>query len=119
MTASAIALALAGVACTFAPDELLARAAVTGFPTVVIQLFGACLIGFGMINWTARQSLIGGIYNRPVAVGNVLHFTSSAVALLKAGAWVPAAIYGVFAAAFWWILFTSPVRGIAGTTSST
>ena len=110
MTASAVVLFVAGGACTFAPQELLAHAGVPAFPPVAVQLYGSCLIGFAMINWMGRNSLIGGIYNRPVAVGNLVHFASAAIALAKAGAWVVLPVYALFAVAFVRVLFTSPVQ---------
>jgi hypothetical protein len=35
-----------------------------------------------MLNWMARANRIGGIYSRPVAMGNFLHFTMGALVLL-------------------------------------
>ena len=63
-----------------------------------------------MVNWMAKDSLIGGIYNRPVALGNTLHFLMGALALGKGRLFAMALIYGIFAAAFLWVLFTSPVQ---------
>ena len=31
----------------------------------------------------AKESLIGGIYNRPIAIGNFMHFAVGAMALIK------------------------------------
>ncbi|HEV7763367.1 MAG TPA: hypothetical protein VGQ76_00060 [Thermoanaerobaculia bacterium] len=69
-----------------------------------------------MLNWTAKGSLIGGIYNRPVSIGNLLHFTMGALALGKAAVAGPfeivcaAIVYTIFAIAFAMIFSTSPVR---------
>lgn len=115
MAASAVFMAILGVAATFAPDELLTRLGATATPALALtlQLLGALYLGFAMVNWTARQSLIGGIYNRPVAMGNVLHFTAGALALIKGAPGVEfmvlAAFYALFAVAFGWVLMTSPV----------
>ena len=65
----------------------------------------------------ARGVLIGGIYARPVAVGNFLHFLMVAITLIKAayafGA-VPlmlsAAVFSVFAIGFGLVTFRSPVK---------
>jgi hypothetical protein len=35
-----------------------------------------------MLNWMAKDNAIGGIYSRPVALGNLLHFFAVAMALL-------------------------------------
>lgn len=109
-----------GIAGTFLPEELLAAAGVSpnGLLTVLVQLHAALLFGFAMVNWMARGSLIGGIYNRPVAVGNVAHFVIGALALVKAIAageralflYALAALYVVFAVGFAVVLFRSPVK---------
>ncbi len=118
MGASAAFMALPGAAATFAPPELLARLGATATPALalVVQLLGALYLAFAALNWTARQSLIGGIYNRAVALGNLLHFVAGALALIKGGAGgefiVLAVLYALFAVAFAWVLFTSPVTSV-------
>ena len=119
MAASAVVLALAGIAASFAPQEVLQAigAPAAGMLPVVVQLHGAMLLGFAMMNWMAKDSLIGGIYNRPLAIGNLVHFVAGALALVKLVirggaplfAIVAAVIYALFAIAFARILFRSPV----------
>lgn len=113
-------MGVAGVAGTFAPQEIAQAAgfgSANGAP-LVIQLLAALLFGFAMVNWLARGSLFGGIYNRPLAVGNLAHFTIAALALVKA-VWagerrlmflIAAAVYVVFALGFAAALFRSPVE---------
>jgi hypothetical protein len=120
MAASAVCMAVAGLAGSFLPHELLRAlgAPADGVLPVVVQLTAALYLGFAMLNWTAKESVIGGIYNRPVAIGNLLHFVSGALALLKyATSGRPplpvlavAVVYAVFAIAFGMVLFTSPVK---------
>lgn len=121
MGSSALLLALGGIAGSFLPQEILAAAGVAPSPllAVFVQLHGAILIAFAMVNWMGKESLIGGIYNRPVAVGNTVHFTAGALALLKfamaggaprGAVFALAAIYSLFAIGFGRILFVSPVR---------
>jgi len=31
-------------------------------------------LGFSILNWMSKASLIGGIYNKPLLIGNLLHF---------------------------------------------
>lgn len=117
--ASAIVMGATGIAGTFGPQELATALGITstGVLPLVIQLLAALLFGFAMINWLARGSLIGGIYNRPVLVGNVAHFTIGGLAAIKAmlaGEHRPlvigiAAVYAVFAIGFGTLLFRSPV----------
>ena len=116
LATSAIAMAAAGIAGSFVPHELLRAIEIPadGALPVAVQLYGALLLGFGVVNWMARDSLIGGIYNRPVAVGNLLHFVSGTLALLKYGPSktlevIATVLYMAFAAGFAMILFRSPV----------
>jgi hypothetical protein len=119
MAASAIVLAALGLAATFMPEELLHVAAVPAHPflPLVVQLLGALYLSFAMLNWMAKDSAIGGIYNHPVLIGNVLHFTMGALALLKGLTGVPsdrlalgvlAGVYALFAIGFGMLLFRSP-----------
>jgi hypothetical protein len=117
MTASAIALGTAGAAGLFLPEELLAALgiAATGMLPTLVQLHAAALLGFAMVNWMAKDSLIGGIYNRPVAVGNVMHFATGAITLMKVAAAnatpiviTAMVLYAVFGVAFGMLLFRSP-----------
>jgi len=121
MTASSMALGFAGIAASFAPEELLASVgapAVQPLP-VVIQLLGAMYVAFALTNWTAKDSVIGGIYARPVSIGNCAHFVTGALALAKQQTthgpstmlMVALAVYAVLALCFTWLVFgSSPVR---------
>ena len=42
------------------------------------------MLGFGMMNWMARDALFGGIYNKPMTIGNFMHFGIGALGLVKA-----------------------------------
>jgi hypothetical protein len=89
MSSAAIVFAVGGLACTFAPQELLAAlGSAAAAPGVVlcVQALGAAWLGFGLLDWHARGAPFGGIYGRPVALGNFLHLAVIAMALLKA-AW--------------------------------
>jgi hypothetical protein len=120
MTASALVLALLGLPCIFAPDMVLKEltGGSSGAAELLVQVMGALYLGFAGLNWMGRANLIGGIYGRPVAIGNLLHFLVAAIALLKyapnatpsAPAWVVAAIYTVLAVAFGLVVFGNPLR---------
>ena len=107
-----------GIAASFAPAEILGHYGFNQSPigAVLVQLGGALYFGFAILNWTARENLIGGIYSRPVALGNFVHFTVAALALLKvvarstfAGEVIAGAtLYSVFALAFGFVVFTHP-----------
>src|SRR5690349_3179780 len=66
MIASALVMAVLGFAATFLPQEILARLGLPadGALPLVVQLTGALYLSFAMLNWTAKESVIGGIYNR-------------------------------------------------------
>jgi hypothetical protein len=120
MTASALVLGLLGVLCTFAPDYVLAWLAAPAAPVLLltVQVLGALWLGFAGVNWMTRHNLIGGIYSRPVTVGNLLHFVSAGLAIVRlvartpqfAGLWPLAVAYAAFAAGFAVVLFRHPIR---------
>jgi hypothetical protein len=123
MTASALLLAICGVAASFLPQEILATIGVAPHVvmTAIVQLVGALLLAFAMVDWMAKDSLIGGIYNRPVSIGNLVHFAVGAITLVKlvlaGGApryvLIAAVVYAVFAAAFATLVFGSGVTPAA------
>jgi hypothetical protein len=84
---------------------------------LLIQIAGALYLGFAILNWMAKGALIGGIYSRPLALGNFLHFAVSAIILLKAllGGFKPieiivgATVYSLFAVWFGLVTFTHPI----------
>src|SRR5271165_1534786 len=86
MSLSALFLAVLGIGTSFMPQEILAHygTRATGPAVLAIQIAGALYLGFAILNWTARSILIGGIYARPVALGNFLHFAIVMLAGWKA-----------------------------------
>jgi len=85
MSLSALFMAALGVLASFLPQEVAAH---LGAPpgshiVLIIQIGGALYLGFAILNWTAKAVLVGGIYSRPVALGNFLHFAVVAITLLR------------------------------------
>jgi hypothetical protein len=76
MISSGLFLGVLGITFTFIPDEVVSGLVETPSPMSILplQLLGALYIGFALLNWMAKESLIGGIYNRPIAIGNFTHF---------------------------------------------
>jgi hypothetical protein len=99
MTATALVLALLGIGALFAPQELLTYlgAPSTGFLPPLVQLLAAALLGLAMTDWMAKGSKVGGIYNRPIAVGNLMHFVVGAITLIhfSAHGQVPVAVIAI------------------------
>jgi len=120
MSLSALFMVALGLLASFLPQEIAAH---LGAPpgsgiVLIIQIGGALYLGFAILNWTAKAILIGGIYSRPVALGNFLHFAVVAITLLKAllggsrsnEIIVGAIIYFFFGVWFGLVLFTHPTR---------
>lgn len=85
LSTSAIILGLIGLTLTFIPQETLVYLNIEVNPTLTlfVQVAGAFYFAFAMLNWMSKGALIGGIYNRPVAVANLTHFMIGGLALLK------------------------------------
>ena len=117
MTITAIILGGAGIILSFAPQEVSNYPTFAGASPITLQILGSVFFGFAMLNWTAKANLIGGIYSRPVAIGNFTHFVIGGIALGKLGLknlnlpyiWVPAGVYLILAILFGYVLFHSPV----------
>lgn len=119
MTAAAIVTGIAGIAFTFLPGEILnyTDMKANGPLLLLLQILGALYFAFAMLNWMTKTSIIGGIYNRPIAVANFTHFFIGAMALMKGilsnpalpiGIWAIAIIYAIFAISFGLIFLRSP-----------
>jgi heme O synthase-like polyprenyltransferase len=85
LTASAALMGILGIALTFMPDEILAATqSPPSLPvTLLLQAAGALYVGFAFTNWMSRGAIMGGIYARPLAMGNLLHFFAGSMALVK------------------------------------
>ncbi|MGV3538514.1 MAG: hypothetical protein ACO1OQ_01810 [Rufibacter sp.] len=121
MAGAAVVLSALGLAASFLPQEVLFTLELPAQGSIVIfvQLLGALYLGFGLLNWMARGILIGGIYARPVAMGNFMHFFVGAMALVKvlqAGQrqevlWALAVLYTLLALLFGILVFRHPLKG--------
>jgi hypothetical protein len=115
MTSSSMLLGAVGVFALLAPDALLAMQGVEGTKSlsVLMQLMGSLYFAFALMNWTAKDSAIGGVYARPVSLGNFAHFFAGALLLLRAqlssdfNLWllITLSVYSIFAACFYWLVF--------------
>jgi hypothetical protein len=118
MSLSALFMAVLGLLASFLPQEILAysQVSVQGPLVMLLQAAGALYLGFAILNWMARASLIGGIYGKPVALGNFLHFAAMCMVFLKALAngeataltLAGALFYTLFALWFGLVVYTTP-----------
>ncbi len=85
MTASSIFYGFIGIGLTFLPKEIcqFLTIDVTHISILIFQLLGAAYLGFSMLNWMTKNNLVGGIYSRPLVMGNLTHFLISSFALIK------------------------------------
>ena len=115
MTSSSLLLGLAGIFALFAPDVLLAMfsAPLADPLSVLIQLMGALYFSMAMMNWTAKDSAIGGIYARPVSLANFAHFFIGTLLLARyvlsnafhVSILLMLVVYAIFASIFYWLVF--------------
>ena len=113
-------MAICGLLLQFFPHEILNyfNPDSSGIVPLLMQIIGALYLGFAMMDWMAKAVLIGGIYARPLAMGNFVHFMVGALALLKFAfsapnlwaVWVAMIIYAIFAILFGIVLFTHPLK---------
>jgi hypothetical protein len=117
MALSAVFMAMLGLITSYFPDKVLeTHGTVPDGPTMLlIQMMGALYLGFAVLNWTARGAIIGGIYARPLAFGNFLHFAMVAVMLTREAIdhgvvqlATSAVVFGAFAIGFGVLLFRMP-----------
>ncbi|MBT3608336.1 MAG: hypothetical protein HN815_09080 [Candidatus Marinimicrobia bacterium] len=121
MTLSAIILALIGISLIFLPKEILEYLELSVSETLqlLMQIIGSFYFAFAILNWMSKGSIIGGIYNRPIAMANLTHFVIAGLALIKGilanpsfsyVIWLIAIIYSIFAILFGIVAFKHPVN---------
>ena len=121
MTSSAIFLAIIGILFSFLPNEVMEYLNVepNSISIIFLNILSALFLGFGILNWMAKGTLIGGIYNKPIVIGNLMHFGVGAIALIKVvfnNQTRPeiiislTAVYLVFAILFAYVFFVNPAK---------
>jgi hypothetical protein len=119
LAASAVYMGAAGLGLTFMAEELLRHVRQPDAPIlmVFVQTVGALYLAFAVLNWLLRGSIVGGIYGRPLALANLLHFLMVAIMLVRwavagapPGIIVLAGIYAAFAVGFAAVMFRAPAQ---------
>lgn len=119
MIASAIFLGTLGILLNFFTQEvdIYLNNGSNTTSIIFLQLLGALYLGFAIMNWMAKDTRIGGIYNKPIAIGNFMHFAVGSLALIKIVSSIElnqkiiivlAVVYSVFALCFAFIFRTNP-----------
>ena len=121
MIISAIIMGVFGVFTSFLPNEILTN---LGIPSneltlLCLQLMSALYLGFAIMNWMAKSVLIGGIYAKPLSLGNFFHFAIGGITLIKLIihnpsstklVWLICITYSILAVLFGMVLFKSPSK---------
>jgi hypothetical protein len=116
--ASAVLLALGGLALLFAADGILPHL-IRGFPPAgawLGQSVAAGWLAVALLNWASQPGLLGGIYGRPVVLTNAALYFITATVLIKVvtrpGApmalWLLVVPAALFAGLYGWLLFRGP-----------
>ncbi|GMN11382.1 hypothetical protein MTsPCn9_10110 [Croceitalea sp. MTPC9] len=120
MICSALFLITVGLGLTFIPQEIAKYLEFNQSQAIflTLQIQGSLYLGFGILNWMTKNNLIGGIYSRPLVIGNLMHFMVSSIALIKVvGKFnssessiflVVSIVYFVFALLFGYVFITNP-----------
>ena len=119
MIISAIFLAVNGFGFTFFPNEIAGLLINDDnyILILILQILGALYLGFSILNLTAKASLIGGIYNKPILIGNLLHFFTASMTFIKLTfkaetnlqlIFSYTIIYSLFTLSFGYVFFTNP-----------
>jgi len=120
MHISAFTNGVTGIVISFLPREtgkLVNTSSQSGADLLLIKIIGAALFGYGVMNFLARNNVIGGIYGKPMVMGNMIFHLIVGGQLLKfvagGSATIPlmaaGIIYTLLAAGFLRMNFTSPV----------
>ena len=121
MTSSAILMAGIGILLSFMPNEVIEYLNIESNTITILflNLLSALYLGFGLLNWMAKGTLIGGIYNKPIAIGNLMHFGVGAITLVKVVLNIQThpeiiisltVVYVIFAILFAYIFLTNPTK---------
>ena len=85
MITNGILNGITGLLLIFIPADLLgwADGSAGATATMLTSLLGAALFGIGMLNYLGRSAIYGGIYGKPILMGNLVFHTVAAINLVK------------------------------------
>ena len=119
MIASAVFYGILGLGLSFLPEEIYRYMSTdtNQISIITLQILGAAYLGFAMLNWMTKNNLIGGIYSKPLLMGNLVHFLMSSIALIKITGSIEnhfeiiltlTIIYSLFTLGFGFVFMTNP-----------
>ncbi|MCK6607649.1 MAG: hypothetical protein L6Q46_05005 [Flavobacterium sp.] len=110
MLLSSVTLGISGIILSFALNLLLnlLNIRISDNVMTLIQILGALYFSFGVLNWMAKSSLVGGIYNRPIVLANLAHHFIGGLALLKGQLFKTDASYVIWVLGMLYFFLLSP-----------
>lgn len=112
IASSAIGLGLLGLALIFAPQETAGWFGWHVDHELPVALLGSALFGLALLNWMGRNAVYGGIYGRPILLGNAVHAFTGSMTLIRAvdtttpwPLWGLTAFFVAYALGYGWMLF--------------
>jgi hypothetical protein len=120
LTTSAVIYLLFGLGISFLPEEtgrIFGTASQYGVDLLLMKVIGALFFGIGVINFMSRKTIVGGIYGRPITLGNAMLSMIIASQFLKfnyyqdgvgAHFWLVAVIFSTLSLSFIYLFFSTP-----------
>lgn len=112
---SGVLLAAYGLSCLFLPDILAEALGQPADASDALELSAAGPLGFAAVNWAGRGAIYGGIYGRPIVLGNFLHggiltlvLLGSQIQMSTAVGWALTAVFLCYWAGFTVLMFRPP-----------
>ncbi len=81
--ASSLLLAVFGGGLLFFPEVSADILSLPDGSTRALPLVAGSQLGFAMLNWTGRGAVYGGVYGRPIVVGNFANAVITSSVLLR------------------------------------
>lgn len=107
MSASAALLLVVGAALLFLPQEVATVLHLQEGADAALPLAGAGALAFAALDWVGRAAVYGGVYGRPIVVGNFVFAAIASLTLLRLVVDTPTAAGWVLVAAFlvYWLAY--------------
>lgn len=120
LISSAAINGIIGFFITFLPQEtgqFIGTTEMNSADLLLMQIMGSALIAIAITNFMARGATVGGIYGKPIQLGNLIFHVAAVLGLIKylvhSGEWIiigiPSLLFTALAVGFIRLNFTSPV----------